>query len=481
MKLSEVLSDNGVGALLACSLMLGAASLSAQNPIVQTHHTADPAPLVVGDRLYLFTGHDEAGADFFEMWQWRAYSTTDMANWTDHGCILRITDFAWADDRAWAAQMIERNGKFYWYVCAHHRALNCMAIGVAVGDTPLGPFHDALGKPLAAEAGNWDYIDPTVFIDNDGQAYLFWGNPRLYYARLNPDMVSIKGEIGLVPLSEASFGSPDVKERKQGDKGTGKSGGKTYKDCYTEGPWAMRRGDTYYMLYAAGGVPEHIAYSTSQQPLDGYHYRGAVMPLRETGSFTNHCGVADFQGHSYFFYHTGGLPGGGGFSRSAAVEEFNYNPDGSFPTIEPTRQGVKPIGTLNPWQRVEAETIAYSRGLVTEQNAVTGVYVSQIHQGDSLVVRNVEFGERQPKTLLLSAASALMGGRVEVHLDSPSGPLLCQPTVPYTGGWEQWQQVATTIEQDAATKARGTHDLFFLFRGFKGARLFNLDWWQFRD
>ena len=90
------------------------------------------------------------------------------------------------------------------------------------------------------------------------------------------------------------------------------------------------------------------------------------MPLCDTNSFTNHCGVADFKGHSYFFYHTGKLPQGGGFGRSVAVEEFKYNADGSFPKIMPTDEGVKPIGEFNPYRKVEAETMAFSKGVKTE-------------------------------------------------------------------------------------------------------------------
>ena len=122
--------------------------------------------------LYVYTGHDEDKADFFWMQEWRVYSTKDMVNWTDHGSPLAIESFDWADDRAWAAQCVERNGKFYWYVCLHSKLSNTMAIGVAVGDSPVGPFKDAIGKPL--HDGSWDYIDPTVFFDDDGRAYLYW-------------------------------------------------------------------------------------------------------------------------------------------------------------------------------------------------------------------------------------------------------------------------------------------------------------------
>ena len=193
-------------ALAALTLASGAA---AQNPVVQTWFTTDPAPLVHNDTLYLYTGHDEDKADFFWMQEWRVYSTTDMVNWTDHGSPLAIESFSWADDRAWAAQCIERNGKFYWYVCLHSKLSNAMAIGVAVGDSPTGPFRDAIGKPLYD--GNWDFIDPTVFIDGDDRAYLYWGNPNIYFAELNEDMVSIKGDVKKLEHIQKDLGSINVK------------------------------------------------------------------------------------------------------------------------------------------------------------------------------------------------------------------------------------------------------------------------------
>ncbi|MBQ5915235.1 MAG: glycoside hydrolase family 43 protein, partial [Alistipes sp.] len=316
---------------------------SAQNPIVQTNFTTDPAPMVSGDRLYVYTGHDEEKADFFWMQEWRVYSTADMVNWTDHGSPLAIEDFKWGDDRAWAPQCIERNGKFYFYVCLHSKISGGMAIGVAVGDSPTGPFKDALGKPLF-ENGSWDHIDPTAFIDDDGQAYLYWGNPHLYYLKLNEDMISYEGGLNRVEMTEESFGAPNPAQREKGKK---------YRDVYTEGPWLSKHKDKYYMIYAAGGVPEHIAYSMGDSPVGPWKYMGDIMPLQNTGSFTNHSGVIDYKGNSYFFYHTGKLPGGGGFGRSMAVEQFEYNEDGTFPIINPTREGVNPIGTLNPFARVE--------------------------------------------------------------------------------------------------------------------------------
>ena len=460
----------------------------AQNPFVQTWKTSDPAPLVVGDKMYVYTGHDEDGADFFWMQEWRVYSTEDMVNWQDHGSPLALESFHWADDRAWASQCVERNGKYYWYICAHSRLSKGMAIGVAVSDSPTGPFRDAIGKPLY-EDGKWDHIDPTVLIDDNGQAWIMWGNPRVYYARLNSDMISFDGEVKTLDMTEEAFGSPAMNKREKGKK---------YKDSYVEGPWLSKRNNVYQLLYAAGGVPEHISYSTAAAPEGPWHYAGEIMPLSDTKSFTNHCGVADFKGKSYFFYHTGKLPEGGGFGRSVAVEEFKYNADGSFPTILPTDEGVKPVGTFNPYRKVEAETMAFSKGIKTEQHATPGVgnglqvYVTDIHNDDYIKLQNVEFGNKVPRTFKARVASGLRGGRIEIRLDSVGGKLLGTVDVPATGGWEQWQTV--TLDLDYSTLKNlnettrtlsgltlpATANLYLVFKGRKGPKLFNFDWWEMR-
>lgn len=440
--------------------------LMAQNPIVQTCYTTDPAPMVHDGRLYVYTGHDEDKADFFWMQEWRVYSTDDMVNWTDHGSPLAIESFEWADDRAWAAQCVERQGKFYWYVCLHSKLTGAMAIGVAVGDSPVGPFRDAIGKPLCD--GSWDYIDPTVYIDDDGRAFLYWGNPNIYYAELNEDMISIKGEVKKLEQTVNSFGAPNPDKRVKGEK---------YKDIYTEGPWFYKRKDNYYLLYAAGGVPEHIAYSMSKSPVGPWKYMGEIMPLQDTGSFTNHCGVIDYKGNSYFFYHTGKLPGGGGFGRSVAVEQFEYNAGGTFPVINATQEGVKPVGSLNPYQRVEAETMAFSEGVKTEPNDRTGIYVSDIHNGDYIKVREVDLGKKGASKLEVSVASALRGGIIEVYADSIGGTLITEIQVPHTGGWEAWKTLETAVKQGEQAVS-GTHDLYFCFKGRKGCKLFNFDWWK---
>ena len=233
------------------------------------------------------------------MKDWHCYSTKDMVNWTDNGSPLGFADFSWARSDAWAGQVIERNGKFYDYVPMNQKGSG-MAIGVAVSDSPTGPFKDVLGHFLVFDKSG--DIDPTVFIDDDGQAYLYWGNPVLKYVKLNADMISYDTTIGdkgvvRMPMTVEAFGKRSKDDRPS---------------AYEEGPWLYKRNGLYYMVHAGGPVPEHIAYSTSSKPTGPWEYRGVIMST-QGGSFTNHPGVVDYKGHSYFFYHNGALPGGGGF------------------------------------------------------------------------------------------------------------------------------------------------------------------------
>ncbi|WP_437760819.1 glycoside hydrolase family 43 protein [Sorangium sp. So ce1389] len=447
--------------LLIAALLLGSTTVfpsesMADNPIVQTIYTADPAPMVHDGTLYLYTTHDEDSAStFFGMNEWRVYSSTDMVNWTDRGSPLRYKDFSWAKTDAWAGQVAHRNGKFYFYVPTSSRTLNRMTIGVAVSDSPVGPFEDALGKPLIT--ANCGDIDPTVFIDDDGQAYLYWGNPNLCYVKLNEDMISYQGEVVRVPMTAESFGQ--------------RTGSTERPTLYEEGPWLYKRNGMYYLAYPAGGIPEYIAYSTSSSPTGPWTYRGVIMPT-EGGSFTNHPGIIDYKDKSYFFYHNGALPGGDGYHRSVAVEEFTYNADGTIPTITMTEAGPPGVGTLDPYVMTEAETIAWESGVETEACSEGGINVTSIEDGDYIKVKGVDFG---PGAVSFDArvASATGGGSIELRLDSTTGTLVGTCTVEGTGGPQTW--VTRSCAVDGAT---GIHDLYLKFTGGNGP-LFNFNWWKF--
>ena len=440
--------------LLAAAFAFSTRPAQADNPIVQHVYTADPAPMVYGDTVYLYTSHDEDVTvnGFFTMNDWRVFSSQDMVNWTDHGSPLSWEAFSWASaNKSWAPHGVERDGKFYLYVPVSDK------IGVAVSDSPLGPFEDAIGAPLLS---NYQYIDPTVFIDEDGQAYLYFGNPKLWYVKLNEDMISYSGSVEQIPMTTQSFGT--------------RRGGATADrpSSYEEGPWFYRRDDLYYMVYPTGELPEHIAYSTSPAPTGPWTYGGEIMNSVSGHAFTNHPGVIDFKGHSYFFYHTQELPGGGGYKRSVALEEFTYGADGSIPTIEKTSQGPDAVDNLNPYERTEGETIAWTGGVEVEDAPDGGRAAASIENNDYIKVKAVDFltGAISFEAMVASANS---GGDIELHLDEVNGQLLGTCSVPGTGGWQMYQSVTCDVETVA-----DVHDLFLVFKGGGGA-LFNLDWWQF--
>jgi hypothetical protein len=449
---------------LSLSLVLALTPIAchALNPVVQTIYTADPAPMVCKDTVYLYTGHDEDGSKYFTMKDWRCFSSTDMVNWTDHGSPLSLKDFSWVKSDAWAGQCIERNGKFYYYVPVTQKH-GGGAIGVAVADSPTGPFHDALGHLLVTTG--WGDIDPTVFIDDDGQAYLYWGNPNLYYVKLNQDMISFDTSIGnkgvvKVPLTEEGFGK--------------RNGDPKRATLYEEGPWFYKRNGLYYMVYAASGIPENICYATSTNATGPWTFKGVIMPTQGR-SFTDHPGLIDYKGHSYFFYHNGALPGGGGFTRSVCVEEFKYNADGTFPTINMTKDGPAPIGHLNPYVRTEAETMAWESGVKTAQNAAVGVYVTDIHDGAYIRVCSVDFGDKGASKFLASVASATEGNAIELRLDGLSGELIGTLKVKPTGALDKWKTQSCRVKG-----AKGVHDLYLKFTG-NSSPLMNFDRWKFEQ
>ncbi len=437
-------------AALVCLAPLLQAPARADNPIFQHIYTADPAPLVHNGRVYLYTGHDEDGSTYFTMRDWRVWSTADMVNWTDHGSPMSLATFAWADANAWAGHTVYRNGRFYWYVPIRNRATGRMAIGVGVSSSPTGPFTDALGRPLVEN----NEIDPAVFIDDDGQAYLYWGNPNLSYVRLNSDMISFSGSVNRIALTTAGFGT--------------RTGNPSRPTLYEEGPWVYKRNGLYYMVFAAECCSEFIAYSTASSPTGPWTYRGTIMP-RQGSSFTNHAGIVDFGGNSYFFYHNGALPGGGGYTRSVAVERFTYNANGTIPTLNMTSGGPPQIGTLNPYLRQEAETIAWGSGIETEVSSEGGMNVGWIDNGDWIKVKGAAFGTGAT-SFTARVASATSGGTIEVRLDSATGPLVGTCTAPGTGGWQTWTTVTCPV-----SGATGTRDLYLRF----ATGGFNVNWWQF--
>lgn len=435
--------------LLLCGgcALLNSLNVNAQRPIIQTKYTADPAPMVYNDTVFLYTTHDEDDAEGFKMQDWLLYTSTDMVNWTDHGVVASLKSFDWVkrDNGAWAEQVVERNGKFYMYCPIHGNG-----IGVLVSNSPYGPFKDSLGKPLVWQKEHWDDIDPTVFIDEDGQAYMYWGNPNCYYVKLNEDMISYSGDI--VKLKETP-------------------------EHYQEGPWFYKRNGHYYLAFASTCCPEGIGYAMSDSPTGPWKTKGYIMrPTERTRG--NHPGIMDYKGKSYVFglnYDLLKLETNTHYERrSVSVAEMHYNEDGTIqevPYWADTK--LEQIGTFNPFRKVEAETMAWGYGLKTTPNADKSLSVVDVNNGEYICVRGVDFGKNKARRFEVSALP-LEGGNLKIRLDAPDGKIVGNVNIPQ--GNETSKYELYSCEVNAVS---GIHDLYLSFEGENNKDLFELDYWKF--
>jgi len=294
----------------------------AQNPFITHMYTADPSARVFDDTLYVYPSHDEDTATRFSMQDWHVFSTTDMKHWTDHGVAFSLDDISWANEEAWAPDCIRRNGSYYFYY-----PVEASKIGVAVGDRPYGPFTDPLDSALihtnsTGVVCNRDFIDPAVFIDDDGQAYLYMGQLVVNAIKLNEDMITYDGEVHLL-------------------EGT---------DDFFEAVWMHKYRGTYYLSYAAQSG--EIKYCTSKNPLGPFEYRGVILQRMNSG--TNHHSIVEYRGKWYLFYHNSDLYysnhpdaevlfgwGHQGsphpFRRSICMDRLYYNEDGTIREVIPTK------------------------------------------------------------------------------------------------------------------------------------------------
>lgn len=307
-------------ALLSALVCLCAIARAA-NPIITDVYTADPAALVHDGRVYLYVGQDEAAPKHHDyvMNRWLCYSSDDMVTWKPHGSPLAPSDFTWAKGSAWASQVVERGGKFYFYATVEHGAIRGKSIGVAVADKPEGPFVDARGSALITNDMttdvkiSWDDIDPTVFIDEDGQAYLYWGNTKCRWAKLKANMTELDGPIHTVSEIER----------------------------FTEAPWVHKRKGVYYLTYSTD-FPEKTVYATSDKPTGPWKIRGLINEIAGNCN-TNHHAIITFKGRDYFIYHNGAIqPHGGSYRRSVCIDYLHYNRDGSIKRVVMTSEGVAP-------------------------------------------------------------------------------------------------------------------------------------------
>jgi len=282
-------------------------------PIITNKFTADPDARVFGGTYYIYPTVDK------EQWkttEFNVWSSKDLIHWNDEGTVLNLAggDVSWAKLYAWAPGVATRDGKYYMYFCGDKR------IGVAIADKPTGPFKDALGHPLI-EAGNppvfkGQQIDPCPFVDDNGEAYLFWGNSHLYVRKLAKDMISFDGDL------------QEITPKFQGGR-------------FNEGVFVFKRNGTYYFMWSENDArsPDYrVAYGTSDSPLGPIKVAKDRVILHKSGSVigTGHHSVINVPGTDrwYIIYHRHAIPGGSGFIRETCLSPLHFNADGTIESVD---------------------------------------------------------------------------------------------------------------------------------------------------
>jgi arabinoxylan arabinofuranohydrolase len=423
------------------------------NPILPVQHFVPDAEARQWQdgRMYIYGSYDFSGDTNYCSYEYRVFSSNDLVNWTDHGISFTTPkadpQVQWREFPLYAPDCIYRDGLYYLYFCMADNSE-----GVATSPSPYGPFEN----PVPVEGAHGDAIDPAIFIDDDGEAYYYWGQFNLRGARLNPDMKSI---------DSSTLNSNLINEKEHG---------------FHEGASMRKHNGVYYLVYTdtSRGSATCMAYATSKSPLGPFEKGGIIVDNtgcdRET--WNNHGSIAECNGKWYVFYHRSSQASK--FSRRVCVEPICFNEDGSIPEVEMTTQGVS--APLRAVSRIDAYRACLLSGMIrtegvgiNEKNDTCSEHLSFIHDRDWAGYKYIDF-EEGVSSFEVRAASLSYGGEIEIRIDSPEGPVIGMCIVPHTGGWQNWKTVSCPV--------RNTTGIHAVYLGFKGrwGRLMSMDSFTFR-
>jgi hypothetical protein len=433
----------------ALLLVLAAAVARAQNPIVPPGvYVADPTARVWGDgRVYVYGSLDES-PDYYCSPRHHVLSSPDLRAWTVHENRFASSgpgdEVPYSDAMLYAPDAMYRDGKYYLYYCL---ASDRDTEGVAVADSPTGPFRG--GRPI--DTGGRNQIDPTVFVDDDGQAYYAWGQFSLKMAKLRPSMVELD-------LASVVDGVLTEKEH-----------------FFHEGAFLTKRSGLYYLVFAdvsRAGRPTSIGYATSRSPMGPYEYRGVIVDNDHSDPevWNNHGSIAEVDGHWYVFYHR--ATHGSRMMRKACVEPITFRPDGSIPEVEMTTQGAAPPLPARARMDAERACLLHGRVRIVGEGPVNET-LAMARDGDAAAYKYLDFGEGVARVSARVRPGA-KPSRIEVALDSAfSWPPAATLEVP-AGDGAAW----TTVSAPLAAGARGVRAVWLRFRG-EGEELARVDWFEF--
>ena len=438
-----------------------------RNPIITHVYLADPTARAFEGRIYLYASHDLDNAKNYNMYDYHVFSSDDLVNWQDHGVVLDAHTF-WAGSLYAPDCVYDAKSKRYLLYFPNGGS----NIGVAASSSPAGPFQDAIGRPLISSGYPgakvpWCF-DPGVLIDDDGQAYLYFGggmpgtgdNARVI--RLNKDMISLKDE------AATTIPAPD----------------------YFEAPFPFKRKGKYYFTYSTNWENGHgirIDYMMSNNPMTGFVYKGVVIdnPPKNLGN-NNHHSLVEYKGSWYVFYHSRNLAISRGvkgeFQRSVNFDRISFAANGDIIKAKFTDGDVTQLKNVSAFKRIEAELLAAESGVevtnIYDGETKTGAALTDLHDGNWSAVSRVDFG-KGAKTFTAAIASAKEGGKMEIWIDGGEqngGALLGACEIPDTGGLENWREISCDI-----TPVTGVHNLYLIYKGpLTVESLFLFDYYQFK-
>lgn len=408
-------------------LALPAGLLRAQNPIIRTQYSADPSARVFGDKVYLFPSHDilatpgKGRVGWFCMEDYHVFSSSNLTDWTDHGVIVTQNKVPWVRPDSysmWAPDCIERNGKYYFYFPTSAKDTTAygrgFTIGVAIADKPEGPYVPQ-ETPIKGVHG----IDPNVFIDKDGQAYLYWSQGNIYAARLKANMLELDGAVQVL----ADLPAKGLKE----------------------GPYLFERGGKYYLTFPhVENKTERLEYAMSDNPLGPFKMTGVIMDESPTGCWTNHHSVIQFRKQWYLFYHDRDYSPNFDKARAVHADSLSFNEDGTIKKLVPTLRGIgitKATSEIQP-DRFSAKSTDAKIEFLDTTNRFQGWKTILETPGAWVQFNTVDFGKKAIKGIQIKASSTT-GGTIVIRTTEAAGPVIAEVKIPKGGDWTVTKKALT--------------------------------------
>ncbi|HNX55817.1 MAG TPA: family 43 glycosylhydrolase [Prolixibacteraceae bacterium] len=427
-----------------------------QNPFIRDQFTADPTARVFNGKVYVFPSHDIVAPpnknlrkDWFCMADYHVFSSENLTDWTDHGMIVSQNKVAWVDSTSysmWAPDCIARNGKYYFYFPANKNVPDAngrkgFGIGVALADKPEGPYAP-LPEPIKGVNG----IDPNVFIDKDGQAYLYWSMGNIMVAKLKDNMTELASE----PQIIANLPTKGLKE----------------------GPFLFERDGKYYLTIPhVENKIERLEYAMGDTPMGPFKMTGVIMDESPLNCWTNHQSIVQYNSQWYLFYHQDAYSPKFDKNRAVCIDSLFFNIDGTIRKVKPTNRGVG-ITAANSAIQIDRYSRISDKGIrvafLDSTNTFKG-WRTKFQEKRAWVQYNaVKFGPDKIKSAELSVLST-KGATVQIRLDKPDGPIVSEVKIPKTTEW-------TTVVGKVSKVSRGVHNLFIVAKDSP----VEVDWLKFK-